>query len=268
MTVELNKIYNEDCLKTMGKIDFKINAIITSPPYNTGGRVEYYSPIKSKSLIKYKKEKRYDYYLDTKTMDEYIDWTIELFDGYNSILEKNGVLLYNISYGNENAETMWLLIADIIRKTNFTVADCISWKKTTALPNTTSKNKLTRICEFIFVFVRKQEYLTFNTNKKIIKKSNVGQDYYEVFYNYIEAPNNDGSNDLNKATYSTELVRKLLLIYTKENDIIYDSFMGTGTTACACIIEKRRYIGSEISKNQCDYSEKRINELISKQTLF
>jgi DNA modification methylase len=266
--MEINKIYNEDCLITMKRLDIKVNSVITSPPYNTGGRIEYWSPIKSKGEIKYKKEKRYDKYLDTKSSEEYIDWTIELFEAYNTILEKDGSVLYNISYGNESAETMWLLIAEVIKRTEFTVADCISWKKTTALPNTTSKNKLTRICEFVFVFVRKTEYLTFNTNKKIIKTSHVGQDYYQVFYNYIEASNNDNSNDLNKATYSTELVRKLLLIYTKENDLIYDSFIGTGTTAEACIIEKRNYIGSELSAEQCKYAEKRLNIRISKPQLF
>ena len=266
--MEINKIYNEDCFITMKKIDIMVNAIITSPPYNTGGRVEYYSPIKINNKRTYKKEKRYDEYLDTKTSEEYINWTIELFNFYNNILEKDGVVLYNISYGNESPETMWLLIAEIIKRTDFTVADCISWKKTTALPNTTSKNKLTRICEFVFVFVRKTEYLTFNTNKNVIKKSTSGQNYYEVFYNYIEAHNNDDSNNLNKATFSTELVRKLLLIYTKENDLIYDSFIGTGTTANACVIENRNYIGSEISKEQCEYAKNRINATKSQQKLF
>lgn len=265
--MEINKIYNEDCFLTMVKMNQNINTIITSPPYNTGGRIEYWSPIKSKGKIKYKKEKRYDEYLDTKNSEEYIDWTIKLFQSYNKVLIKDGCILYNISYGNESAETMWLLIAEIIKNTEFTVADCISWKKATALPNTTSKNKLTRICEFIFVFVRKSEYLTFNSNKNIIKTSNVGQDYYEVFYNYIEALNNDGSNDLNKATFSTELVRKLLLLYTKEGDLIYDSFMGTGTTANACIIENRNYIGSELSKSQCDYAENRL-KLTNQPRLF
>jgi DNA modification methylase len=266
--MEINKIYNEDCLITMKRLEGKVNAVITSPPYNTGGRIEYWSNKIVNGLRIYSQDKRYDKYLDTKTSEEYIDWTIEIFDAYNSILKKDGVILYNISYGNENAETMWLLIADIIRRTNFTVADCISWKKTTALPNTTSKNKLTRICEFIFVFVRKNEFLTFNSNKKVTTTSNKGQDFYEVFYNFIEAPNNDGSNALNKATYSTELVRKLLLLYTKENDLIYDSFMGTGTTANACIIEKRNYIGSEISYEQCKYAKSRIENILLKPLLF
>lgn len=263
-----NKIYNEDCLETMSKMNSKVNAIITSPPYNTGGRVEYWSNKKINSVRVYSKEKRYDEYLDTKTSDEYIDWTIKLFESYNAILEKDGCVLYNISYGNESVETMWLLIGEIIKRTEFTVADCISWKKTTALPNTTSKNKLTRICEFVFVFVRKSEYLTFNTNKKVITTSKRGQDFYDVYYNYIEAPNNDGSTVLNKATFSTELVRKLLLLYTKEDDLVYDSFMGTGTTAKACIIEKRNYIGSELSKEQCDYASKRLSPYLRQKTLF
>ena len=268
MSIEINKIYNEDCFKTMGKIDFKVNAIITSPPYNTGGRIEYWSNKLVNGIRVYSQNKRYDEYLDNKSSYEYIDWTIKLFEAYNIILEKDGCILYNISYGNESIETMWLLIAEIIKRTEFTVADCISWKKATALPNTTSKNKLTRICEFIFVFVRKKEYLTFNTNKKVKTTSNKGQHFYDVFYNYIEASNNDEVTALNKATYSTELVRKLLLMYTKEGDIVYDSFMGTGTTANACVIEKRNFIGSEISGEQCKYAEKRINMAFSKPQLF
>lgn len=266
--MDINKIYNEDCFLTMKRLDGKVNTIITSPPYNTGGRIEYWNNKIVNGIRVYSQQKRYDQYLDCKSSDQYINWTIDLFNLYNSILEKDGCILYNISYGNESAETMWLLIAEIIKRTEFTVADCISWKKTTALPNTTSKNKLTRICEFVFVFVRKSEYLTFNTNKKVITTSDKGQDFYDVFYNYIEASNNDGSNDLNKATYSTELVRKLLLLYTKENDLVYDSFMGTGTTANACIIEKRNYLGSELSEEQCKYAEKRLKIKISQPQLF
>jgi DNA modification methylase len=252
----------------MSNLKTKVNSIITSPPYNTGGRVEYWNNTKVNGKRIYTKDKRYDEYLDTKTSQEYIDWTVELFNKYETILEENGTVLYNISYGNESQETMWLLIAEIIKSTDFTVADCISWKKKTALPNTTSKNKLTRICEFVFVFVRKSEYLTFNSNKKVTTTTNKGQDFYEVFYNFIEADNNDGSNNLNKATFSTELVRKLLLMYTKENDLIYDSFMGTGTTANACIIEKRNYIGSELSFGQCEYANNRLSILNAQTCLF
>ena len=70
--------------------------------------------------------------------------------------------------------------------------------------------------------------------KKITKQNNKGQNYYENVYNFIEAPNNDGSCNLNKATYSSELCEKLLNIYANQDSIVYDPFMGTGTTAIAC----------------------------------
>jgi site-specific DNA-methyltransferase (adenine-specific)/modification methylase len=270
--MEMNKIYNEDCFVTMNHIPSNsINTIITSPPYNTGKRVEYWNNKIVNGERVYSRDKRYDEYLDTKTSQEYINWSIDLFQAYDKILMTDGCILFNISYGNdgeESIEIMWLLIAEIIKSTNFTVADCISWKKSAALPNSTSKNKLTRICEFIFVFVRKSEVLTFNTNKSVTTQSNKGQNFYEVFYNFIEAKNNDESNDLNKATFSTELIRKLLLIYTKKNDLIYDSFMGTGTTANACVIEKRNYLGSEISEKQCAYAEQRLRITKSQFQLF
>lgn len=138
------------------------------------------------------------------------------------------------------------------------IADCIVWKKKTAVPNSTSKNKLTRICEFVFVIVRKDEFMTFSSNKKIKSTSLKGQNFYEVFYNIIEAKNNDGANLLNKATFSTDLVKKLLLIYAKSGSIIYDSFMGTGTTAFACRELGFDFVGSEMSKPQCEYANNRL----------
>jgi DNA modification methylase len=251
---ELNKIYNEDCLLTMKKLNCKVNAVITSPPYNI---------IRPNST-----DRGYDVYKDDKTNDDYINWTLEIFKGFNNILDTNGIVLYNMSYGTENTILMSLVIADLIRKSDFTLADIIVWKKQTATPNNVSHNKMTRIVEYIYVFCRKEEFYTFNCNKKKLKERETGQAIYENVFNFITAKNNDNSTELNKATYSTELVRKLLLLYTKENDLIYDSFMGTGTTANACLIENRNYIGSEISKSQCEYAEKRLSILKNQLQLF
>jgi len=55
-----------------------------------------------------------------------------------------------------------------------------------------------------------------------------------------------------------------------ENDIVLDPFMGSGTTAVACLKLKRNYIGFEISKEYCDLAEKRIKEnkrIIRRQVL-
>ena len=177
-------------------------------------------------------------------------------------------MLYNLSYSAENIALMWLTIAAIMERTNFTVADCIVWKKASAVPNSESTNKLTRICEFVFVMCRKSELGTFCCYKeKGIQRPN-GQQHYKNYFNYLEAPNNDENCPIHKATYSSLLCRKLMLLYTQEGDTIYDPFMGTGTTAIACIKEKRNYIGFELDKGYFDKSIERIKAEQAQLTLF
>lgn len=95
-----------------------------------------------------------------------------------------------------------------------------------------------------------------------------GQTMYRNIFNYIEAANNDGSNPLNKATFSTELVRKLLRMYSTKGMLVYDSFMGTGTTAIGAIKESCDYVGSELSPAQCKFAENRIKSETQQLSLF
>lgn len=251
--------YNENCFNTMDRMsikNYKVDIILTSPPYNTArtGKTE-------RSINNY--ENRYDIHLDNMTDEEYGEWTADLFRKFDTILSPNGVILYNISYGSENPNSMWLAVSSLITKTNFMIADTIIWKKKSALPNNVSHNKLTRITEFVFVICRKTEFKTFNANKKVKSVSSTGQKYYENEFNFIEAPNNDEACKLNKATYSSELCLKLLDIYANTKSIVYDPFMGTGTTAVACkkfnnMENEMVCIGSELSEAQINYSKERI----------
>jgi len=161
-----------------------------------------------------------------------------------------------MSYSSENTHLMWLVVSELIRNTIFTTADCIIWKKSNAIPNNRSKNKLTRIIEYVFVLCRKTELKTFHANKKVMSRiEKTGQANYENVYNYLDAKNNDGSNKLNKATYSTELVTKLLNIYGTQFGLVYDPFSGISTTALSAIKFGMNYVGSEISKEQVEYGD-------------
>lgn len=259
------RINNENCFDTIRKMrekNRKVGLILTSPPYNTGRN-------SNSERGRNNHEARYDIHLDNLTDSEYLEWTKYLFHGFDSILKTNGVVLYNMSYGTDTVNTkddykpneiMYKVINKILEDTPFTIADTIVWKKSSALPNNTSKNKLTRICEFVYVFVRKSELRTFNTNKQVKSVSERGQSYYENMFNLIEARNNDGANKLNKATFSSELVLKLLdMYYTK--GVVYDPFMGTGSTGVACEMLGIKWLGSEISTAQCNYAKNRIEEV-------
>jgi len=71
-----------------------------------------------------------------------------------------------------------------------------------------------------------------------------------------------------KGTYNTHLsvkpvalIRHLMTLFTKENAIILDPFMGSGTTAIACIESNRRYMGFDINEEYIKITERRIKEL-------
>lgn len=261
--MSIQRIFNENCFDTINKmIEFeqKIDLILTSPPYNTG------RPSNSEKS-RNNNEGRYDIHIDNMTQNDYCNWCIDLFNNFDKVLNPNGVILWNVSYGSDatvNTEgigLMWLSIADIIRNTPFTVADRIIWKKKSALPNNVSKNKLTRIVEDVFVFCRKNEYKTFNCNKTISSIGKNGQTFYNNYFNFIEAKNNDGTCKLNKATFSSDFCIQLLDLYANENTVVYDPFMGTGTTAVACKQKNITCFGSELSQEQVEFANKRLEEV-------
>lgn len=253
-------LFNEDCRITMENIPIgQFHVILTSPFYNTNKKQGAKRTLENTSISGYS-YLRYDTHVDNMSDDEYNDFTVNLFNEFDRILNLNGVVLYNISYGNNNRDGMFKAINAIITRTPFTIGDVIVWKKSNALPNNCSPNKLTRITEFVFVFCRKNEVDTYYCNKPIVSVRATGQKSYGNVFNFVEAKNNDGSCPYNKATYSSELCEKLLSIYAPENAVVYDPFMGSGTTAVACARMGFECYGSEISANQVKFAQNRLNE--------
>ena len=77
-------------------------------------------------------------------------------------------------------------------------------------------------------------------------------------------------NRVEKGDYNTHLSVKpvslichLVKLFTKEDAIVLDPFMGSGTTAVACVLSKRRYIGFDINKEYIEITEKRIKDATS-----
>lgn len=254
-----DKIYNCETVDFMQSKAFKADCILTSPPYNT---CRAFTSEHSRKTH----QGRYDIYTDTKTPEEYITWTLNLFDNFNRHLKENGVILYNVSYSSDrtvnssNNDTVWRVVSSICCSSEFTVADKIVWKKSSALPNNTSPNSLTRICEDIFVFCRKSELKTFYCNKEVSSVRESGQKMYRSVTNFIQARNNDGSCALNKATFSSDLVKQLLYLYCPKGGLVFDPFMGTGTTAVGAVQLGMHYVGTELSSAQCDYARERLNK--------
>ena len=74
-------------------------------------------------------------------------------------------------------------------------------------------------------------------------------------------------NKAEKGTYNTHLsvkpvalIQHLMTLFTKENALILDPFMGSGTTAVACVASNRRYMGFDINEEYIKITERRIKE--------
>jgi site-specific DNA-methyltransferase (cytosine-N4-specific) len=77
-----------------------------------------------------------------------------------------------------------------------------------------------------------------------------------------------GSSDQHFASYNTDLIKKPILAGCPEGGIIYDPFMGTGTTAMAALRANRNFIGSEMSKEYIKICEQNITPYLKQTKLF
>jgi site-specific DNA-methyltransferase (adenine-specific) len=96
-----------------------------------------------------------------------------------------------------------------------------------------------------------------------IGKQETNKEMESVFSSNVELGD---IRSLHPATFPIELANKVIQNFAKSCDIVYDPFMGSGTTAKMSIATKRNYIGSEISEEYCKIIEKRISSV--QQNLF
>ncbi len=258
------RLYNGDCIEAMKTMEpGSVDMVLTSPPYNTC-RQHTIEEVKDRPKEHY--ACRYDVHVESKSSDEYADWTVNLFEEFDRLLKPNCIVLYNYGMGNDSqsgtsADDWFKTIYEVISRTGFTCADLLFWKKNCALPDNISSNHATRIAEPVMVFCRKSEARTFLANKEDSSIRTTGQKMYVPFYNMIEARNNDGANNLNKATYSVEFCSRLMNLYLPavhdKDYTVLDPFNGTGTTGVACLERGVRYVGMELSEAQCKYTLER-----------
>ena len=80
-----------------------------------------------------------------------------------------------------------------------------------------------------------------------------GQDFFEFIIKGYK-PNHPSPKPI-------DFMNKIIIRFTKENDIILDPFLGSGTTAVACKELGRNYIGIEISPGYCEIARNRIKSI-------
>ena len=225
--MEINKIYNEDCLETMSRIpDNTIDLIITSPPYNKG----YWSSNRRMGNGFHTKSRRIEYsnFDDNMLPEEYEQWQRKVISECLRILKPTGSLFYNHQPIQKNhQEVNPLYVYD------FPVKQTIVWnrKNTPKL----DKSYFFPTIEWIY-WIQKDKSSRVKFNRK------------NSMFNKVIWDINPDKNNPFPAPFPEELVLNCLLSCTDEGDLVYDPFMGSGTTAKVCKKNNRNYIGSEIGE--------------------
>lgn len=222
--IKINTIYNIDCYEGIKLIpDKSIDCIYTDIPYllNTEGGGGSYA-----SVLNKKKEQveNFSKGVDYKIIDEFI-----------RVMKKINCFIW----------CSQKQIYDIMNCFKKTECSChiLTWTKTnpTPLGATLWLNDI----EYCLHFYKDAGF-------------NIGSKYKHK--NYMEPINViDKKYYLHPTIKPLEMVKNHLLNCTKENDIVLDCFLGSGTTAVACKELKRNYIGFEINKEYFDIATDRIN---------
>ena len=252
--IELNKIYNEDCLEGMKRIpDGSVDCIVTSPPYNFCLRVKgnkYIKKGKNEVMAGLPTNKYTKGLSDSLDMDSYFVWQCKCIDEMLRVCSGN--VFYNIQMitGNKQA------LLKIIGRYSESIRDILIWDKKGAEP-AMKAGCLNSEYEWIIAFENG------DCKGRMFKTLQAGRGEMS---NVIRIGKNRENE--HRAAFPVQLPQCLISQFTSPGSLILDPFMGSGTTAIAAIREKRNYIGFELNKEYYDKACKRIKLEQAQLTLF
>ena len=263
-TIE-NSIIHGDCLNVMAEIPSNsIDLVVTSPPYA---------------------EKRKNSYGGISA-DKYAQWMLDVSDEIMRILKPTGSFVLNIKEGaKDGCRELYVLEYQLMMAKKYNWVDTFIWNKTNPFP-TGSKKRLKDGFEYCFHFTKTNQYKFF-PNEVLFKseskwnrtgtlRSNKGKHGSKngsgltmstrVFDEYVRPSNvltlsSSNINIAHCAAFPMALPEFFIKLMTEENDIVLDLFMGSGTSAIACINTNRRYFGIEQKQEYFDAINNRIQEL-------
>lgn len=233
MAIELNKIYNRDCLEGMKQLEEQsVDVIIADPPYQISKPSQF-------STLKDRTNQRTGTYFGE--WDDNFDnqpWIKESF----RVIKKGGSLLVF------NDLKKISIIIDIAIQNGYLYKDTIIWNKSNPMPRNRDRRYVQDI-EVVLWFIKPGGKWIFNRQ----------EENYESCIKRFPSESGGGYKRIHPTQKPLKLIENLMKIHSNENQIILDPFMGSATTAIAAINLNRIYIGFEIGEKYYKSSVRRIN---------
>ena len=245
--IELNRIYNEDCLEGMKRIpDGSVDMILCDLPYGT-------TACKWDSIIPFE----------------------PLWEQYERVIKDNGAIVLT----SDEPFTSQLINSNI-KKFRYKWI----WKKSYSTGFMNANKMPLKNVEDVLVFYKKLPIYNpqglIEVNKKQVRKRDKGTtiyndmglkegEYTQKFTNYpkqiIETTKKE------KTCHPTQkpvvLFEYLIKTYTNEGETVLDNCIGSGTTAVAAINTNRNYIGFELDKHYCELANERMQKALAEKAV-
>ncbi len=256
--MELNKIYCIDNIKGMSQLGKEtVDLTVTSPPYDDMRNYKGYS---------------FDFERVAK--------------GLYYVTKEGGVVVWVVGDGTKNGNETGSSFRQALyfKEVGFNLHDTMIYHKR-AVGACGSSLSYNQAFEYMFIFT-KGKIKTFNPIKDLVperagkptrytKNAKSNKDGYSLETVVKNAPQSSkrqnvwtydigyGSGDdktSHPAVFPEKLAEDHILSWSNEDDLVFDPFSGSGTTAKMAKKNNRKYIGFEISQEYVDIANKRINE--------
>jgi site-specific DNA-methyltransferase (adenine-specific) len=267
--METNRIYNENCIQTMARMpDNFIDLTVTSPPYD--------------NLREYK-----------GFSFPFEDIAKELF----RVTKDGGVVVWVVGdatiKGSETGTSFKQAL--YFKEIGFRLHDTMIYSKTPSFPASQGDKRYSQSFEYMFIFSKNEpSHVNLIKDRKnkwggsqswgktserlkngdIKQREKINVQEFGFRFNNWEYATGKGNTTRDEialkhpAMFPEKLAKDHIISWSNENDIIYDPFGGSGTTAKMAYLLNRKWILSEISQEYCEIAEKRILPYISQNRLF
>ena len=255
-------IYNMDCLeglKMLKDAGVKIDATITSPPYNIGKDYEKVMPVNS-----------------------FVEWLVQISNNIFDITKADGSYLLNVGYlevpEKGRAVPITYLVWDKIK---FYLNQEIIWNYGAGVA---AKHYLSPRNEKILWYLKDKENYTFNLddirdpdvkypNQKKngkLRCNTLGKnpsDVWQIAKVTSGANRSSDERTNHPAQFPVDLITRMVMGFSNQGDIILDPFMGSGTTAEVCMSNNRLSFGFEIREDYCQTIVNRLENRIKAENI-
>ena len=249
-------LFNEDCINLMKKLpSCSIDVVFADPPYNLQLNGELIRPDNSKVDAV---NEDWDNFKSFAHYDQFTrDWLLEA----RRILKKDGSIWVIGSYHNI------FRVGSTLQNLGYWILNDVIWRKSNPMPNFRGR-RLTNAHETL-IWAAKSDSSKYLFNYDALKELNDGvqmrSDWLFPICSGSERMKDSNGKKLHPTQKPESLIHRIIVASTKKGDLVFDPFLGSGTTGAVTRKLGRKIIGTEKDKSYFKAAKKRILDIVPYQ---